>query len=98
MFDFGNRLKELRKQIGLNQSELAERMNVTKSVISYYENQDRSPSPDVLIKLSNIFHVTTDYLLGLENEQVLIVSDLSEDDVEFVKQTIERLSDKSNNK
>ena len=38
MVDFGDRLKELRKQIGLNQAELAEKMSVTKSVISYYEN------------------------------------------------------------
>ena len=98
MDDFANRLKKLRKQLGLNQTQLAKRLGVSKSMISYYENKDRSPSPDVLIKLSNIFHVTTDYLLGLENEQVLKVSDLSENDVEFVKQTIERLSDKSNNK
>lgn len=96
MVYFGSRLKELRKQMGLNQAELAERISVTKSVISYYENQDRSPSPEALIKLSKIFHVSTDYLLGLESEQVLNVSNLSEDDIEFVKLTIEKLSKKDN--
>ena len=96
MADFANRLKKLRKQMGLNQTQLAKRIGISKSLVSYYENRDRSPSPEMLIKLSKIFHVSTDYLLGLESEQVLIVSDLSEDDIEFVKLTIEKLSKKDN--
>ena len=39
--DFGERLRELRKKAGYTQVELAEKANVTKSVISYYENRDR---------------------------------------------------------
>ncbi len=96
MTDFASRLKKLRKQMGLNQTQLAKRIGVSKSLVSYYENQDRSPSPEILIKLSKIFHVSTDYLLGLESEQVLNVSNLSEDDIEFVKLTIEKLSKKYN--
>lgn len=96
MTDFASRLKKLRKQMGLNQTQLAKRIGVSKSLVSYYENQDRSPSPEILIKLSKIFHVSTDYLLGLESEQVLNVSNLSEDDIEFVKLTIEKLSKKDN--
>lgn len=94
MVDFGDRLKELRKQIGLNQSELAEKMSVTKSVISYYENRERAPSPEILIKLASIFHVSTDYLLGLENEQVLNVSDLNKEDIELLQHTLEALKKK----
>lgn len=97
MVDFGDRLKELRKQIGLNQAELAEKMSVTKSVISYYENRERSPSPEILIKLASIFHVSTDYLLGLENEQVLNVSDLNKEDIELLQHTLEALKNKNNN-
>lgn len=94
MVDFGDRLKELRKQIGLNQAELAEKMSVTKSVISYYENRERAPSPEILIKLASIFHVSTDYLLGLENEQVLNVSDLNKEDIELLQHTLEALKKK----
>lgn len=97
MVDFGDRLKELRKQIGLNQAELAEKMSVTKSVISYYENRERAPSPEILIKLASIFHVSTDYLLGLENEQVLNVSDLNKEDIELLQHTLEALKNKNNN-
>ena len=46
--DFGNKLKELRLQAGLTQKQLADLIGVTKSVISFYERQERTPSPDVL--------------------------------------------------
>ena len=65
MVDFGNVLKKLRQQEGLTQQQLANKLGVTKSVISYYELQERYPSPDILTKLAQIFHVSTDYLLGI---------------------------------
>lgn len=67
--DFGQRLKELRVQAGMTQLQLAQRMGVTKSVVSFYELQERTPSPDILVKLSGIFKVSTDYLLGLTPER-----------------------------
>ena len=67
MVDFGARLKALRQESGYTQQQLAEKLCVTKAVVSYYELQERYPSPEILIKLASIFHVSTDYLLGLEN-------------------------------
>lgn len=93
MVDFGGRLKELRTQANLTQHQLADKLGVTKSVVSYYELQERYPSPDVLIRLSRIFHVSTDYLLGLE-KQTLDVSGLSEEDIQFLQYTIKFLHDK----
>lgn len=61
--DFGSRLKELRTQAGMTQQQLASRIGVTKSVISFYELRERAPSPDVLIKCAGIFHVSADFLL-----------------------------------
>lgn len=91
MVDFGNRLKELRLQAGLTQKQLAERIGVTKSVISFYELRERTPSPDILIKLSNVFHVTTDYLLGIERERVLDISDLTAEQIEVIETMINTL-------
>lgn len=96
MDNFANRMRMLRKQMGLNQTQLAERMGTSKSMVSYYENQDRSPSPEVLIKLSKIFHVSTDYLLGLESEQSLKLADLSKEDIELLQHTLETLRNKNN--
>ena len=51
MLEFGKKLKELRKANNLTQSQLAERIGLAKSIISYYESGDRWPSYDVLIKI-----------------------------------------------
>ena len=80
----------------MTQTQLAKRLNVTKSVVSYYELHERMPSPAILVQLSNIFHVTTDYLLGIEHKKLVDVSDLSDDDVKFVLITIETLRKKNN--
>lgn len=79
--NFGFKLKLLRKGQRLTQQQLAERLGVAKSVVSYYESGDRFPSYDVLIKIAHTFHVTTDYLLDIERRRILDVSDLSEDDI-----------------
>ncbi len=95
MVNFGEKLKTLRKQAGMTQTELARRLNITKSVVSYYELQERNPSPDTLIKLADIFHVTTDYLLGIDHKKILDVSDLSDEDMHFLLITIETLRKKN---
>lgn len=98
MVDFGKRLKELRQGAGLTQQQLAERIWVTKASISYYELSERDPSPEILVKIAKAFHVTTDYLLGLENkQQFLDVSDLFEEDIELLNHTIEILRKKNQN-
>ena len=92
--NFGNKLKELRKAQKLTQRELAERLNVAKSVVSYYESGDRFPSYDVLIKISRTFHVTTDYLLGVERKRMIDVSDLNEENIDVVMGVVNALKKK----
>ena len=97
MVDFGYILKELRTSAKMTQKDLADRIGVTKSVISYYELLERSPSPEVLIKLSAIFNVSTDYLLGIDKKTkpTLDISGLSEEDVQFLRSAIELLKRKN---
>jgi len=92
--DFGRRLKELRKQSGLTQQQLADRIGVTKSVISFYELRERSPSPEVLAKLSYVFHISTDWLLGIEHNKTIDVSGLDDEDIKAVQLIVERLRNK----
>ena len=89
--DFGSRLKKLRTNAGLTQAQLGNQVGVTKSVISYYELQERSPSPDVLIKLSQIFHVSTDELLGVSKGESVDVTGLRQEDVLLIRNLVERL-------
>lgn len=96
--DFGKKLKELRVQANMTQSQLAAQIGVTKSVISFYELKERMPSPDVLVKYAQIFHVSTDYLLGLEKKNMLDVSGLEEEDLSVLRAMAERLRQKGNHK
>lgn len=86
--EFHIKLKELRTQAGMTQKQLGTQLGVTKSVISYYELQERMPSPEILVKLASIFHVSTDYLLGIEKKPVIDVSGLKAEDVTILKQII----------
>lgn len=98
MVNFGYKLKELRARAGMTQTDLAKRLGITKSVVSYYELQERNPSPDILIRLAEIFHVTSDYLLGIEHKKIIDVSDLPDEDIKFLLITIETLRKKNNDK
>ena len=95
MVNFGDKLKTLRTNAGMTQTELANRLGITKSVVSYYELQERTPSPDVLIRLARIFRVTTDELLGIDHKKIIDVSDLTDDDIKLLQITIETLQKKN---
>ena len=58
-----NRIKELRKEINMTQSELAKKLNVAQNTISNWENESRDIDNESLVKLSEIFEASTDYIL-----------------------------------
>lgn len=66
---FSKRLKELRVSNGYTQENLAKKIGVTPGAIGLYEQDRREPKIEILISLSNIFGVTVDYLLGLEESR-----------------------------
>lgn len=59
-----NRIKKMREEFNYTQQDLADKLGSSKSVIGLYENETRKPSMEVLIKLSEIFNCSIDYLLG----------------------------------
>lgn len=94
MVDFGNRLKTLRIQNNMTQFQLSQKLGLTKSVISAYENGLRMPSYDVLIAISNIFRVTTDFLLGIEDKSNIDLSGLSLEEVDALLNLISAMKRK----
>lgn len=64
MTDFATRLKTLREVAGLNQSELAKSLGVSRSSISFYEKGERVPDIEFLDKVTEFFGVPTNYMLG----------------------------------
>lgn len=92
--NFGEKLKALRTGQKLSQRELAERLGVAKSIVSYYESGDRYPSYDILVKMARLFHVTTDYLLDVDKNRMIDVSNLSEEEIGVVISVIKALENK----
>ena len=90
-----NRIKNLREEFGMTQQELADKLNGAKSTIAMYEKGDRKPSLEVLMKLSEIFNCTIDYLMGLTNIRNTItdmkVDGLSDDEKKHVYNVYENM-------
>lgn len=59
-----NRIKFLREENTMTQQELADKLGGAKSSVAMYENEERKPSLEVLLKLSEIFNCSIDYILG----------------------------------
>ena len=69
--------------------ELAEKLGVSKQSVSNWENDNILPSIDMLLKLSHVFSVSTDYLLGEDKRTFLEVTNLSEVQISHIQQLID---------
>lgn len=80
----GARIARLREQTGVTQSELAKRMHISRSSVQSWESGENVPSTDNLISLSQIFHVSTDYLLNLDQKQAVILDKYNDHEQELL--------------
>ena len=78
----------------MTQEQLSQRLGLTKSVISAYENGLRMPSYDVLIAIARIFKVSTDFLLGVEQKQEVDFSGLTESEKTAILNLIKAIKEK----
>lgn len=83
------RMSELRMSFGWTQVQLAQKIGITKQTVSNWENDNIQPSIDMLIKLSKIFNVSTDYLLGLTPSNSINVDGLPTDFIAHIVQIID---------
>ena len=93
MVNMGSRIRELRVERRLTQSEVARRMGISKSMLSSYEASQRSPSYKVLVKIALFFSVSTDYLLGIEKPSIAY-DGLSEREMRAIMNLIDIFRDK----
>jgi len=103
------RIKELRKEKGWTQSDLAKNLELENKMISYYENGKSIPNADTLIRIAEVFDVSIDYLLiedvprlPLERtgnnellKQMYEIDKLTEKDIELVSYMISSLITKN---
>lgn len=91
------KLQQLRAKYGYSQKQVADKINVSTSVISGYETGERTPSTDVLIELANLYRCSTDYLLGRDLSQVKIVLDtegLTDSQIQAIQNLIYSIKNK----
>lgn len=85
----GQRINELRIALGWSQVYLAEKLNISKQTVSNWENENIQPSIEMLVRLAKLFHVSTDYLLGLDSIQTINVNGLPKHFIAHLTQIIE---------
>lgn len=90
VYDMGLRLKELRIEKHLTQKQVGLRIGTSPNTISGYEANTAIPPTVILRKIALLYGVTSDYLLGIDDRDVIVLEeDLSESQVDTVKKTVE---------
>ena len=89
------RIKFLREQKTYTQTELAKKLGITRSSVNAWEMGISVPSTQYIVELSNIFSVSTDYLLGVEKTSTIDISGLTEQDIEMIYTLAEYLKSKN---
>lgn len=88
--NFGQKLKELRRKHGMSQTDLGKIMDVHIMTISRWETSVYCPNINQVAELSNLFRVTSDYLLGLDNDNGKQTADLYNCNAAFSGSIIEK--------
>lgn len=76
-----DRIKELREKAGFSQAQLAKRLDVTRSSVNAWEMGLSTPTTQYVVALAKLFHVSTDYLLGLEPELTLSLEKYTQEEL-----------------
>lgn len=86
---FSYRLTALMEEIDISQVELGKRIGISNVTISRYINGERIPRLDIIIKLANVFNVSTDYLLGItKNRKQKSISGNIDNDISEIASTL----------
>lgn len=92
---FGDRIKRLRENKKLKQEQVALALRVNRKAISHYENNLREPSFETLIKMAELYRVSTDYLLGMENTFIINAAGLSEKEFSLLSELVADITEKN---
>ena len=90
-----NRIKGLREEKGLTQTQLAKQLGITRSGVNAWEMGISVPSTQCIVELAMLFEVSTDYLLGLEPTASIGIEGLRDEDVQLVHSLITLLRNKN---
>lgn len=82
------RIRELREKAGYSQAQLAKKMDVTRSSVNAWEMGLSAPTTPYVVAMAKLFHVSADYLLGIESELSLSLDGLTEEEIALIYQLL----------
>lgn len=85
----GERIKHLRENAGISQSELSRRLSTTRASVNAWESGLSAPTAIYLIELAKLFHVSTDYLLGIDDGKQISLAGLDKDEIKIIYKLLE---------
>lgn len=89
-----DKIKFLREENNMTQTDLAKRLGITRSGVNAWEMSISVPSTQYIVELATLFNVSTDYLLGLKKNTVINADGLTEADIKIVYSLIEHLKNR----
>ncbi len=93
METLGTRLKRLRLESRLTQEQVADSIYVSSQAVGLYENDSRQPTSENVVRLASLFHVSTDYLLGIESGQIIDAKGLTEKECNLISELVAEISE-----
>ena len=93
IYDFGIRLKELRRNRGLKQKDVAEKLGIHVRTVGAYESNNRTPSVEIIKELAIIYQSSVDYILGIEARSNLYIDGFTPKQQAFIKKFIKEFEE-----
>ena len=91
------RIKELREKCGYSQSELARKLSVTRSSVNAWEMGISVPTTQYIVEMSQLFKVSSDYILGINNNLTLNLDKFSDEELKLIYHLIEYMKNNKSN-
>ena len=89
ILNVADRIRYLREKNNLTQTDLANRLRISRSAVNAWEMSLSAPSINNIIEMSKVFHVTTDYLLSSTEKLLVDISDLDHEQREIVLKLVD---------
>ncbi len=89
-------IKRLRKSMGLSQAMLARKLGVTRASVNAWEMELSSPTAVYLVEMAQLFHTTTDDILGLSQEEQISLRGMSDQEKRLVYNLVEYINSQKN--
>lgn len=89
IYNIADRIRFLREQCGMTQTDLANKLGISRSAVNSWEMSLSFPSVANIVEMSKLFNVSTDYILSIKEKMFIDISDLKTNEKEIVLKLID---------